>query len=221
MSFRGRGGGRGGGGRGGFRGGRGGGGRGGFRQEEEIPQEIAELGEFMHPCENEMVCRCTLGKIPHFNAGIYLQNKEKIGKIEEVMGPITQIYFTIKPVEGIKPTSYSPGDKFYISTEKLLPVERFTQPNSGKPRGGGARGGRGGGRGGFGGRGGGRGGGFGGGRGGGYGGGRGGGFGGGRGGRGGSFGGRGGGGFGGGRGGGRGGSFGGRGGGSFGGRGRF
>lgn len=45
----------------------------------------------MHPCENEMVCKCTLDKIPHFNAPIYLQNKEQIGKIEEVMGPITQV----------------------------------------------------------------------------------------------------------------------------------
>lgn len=184
MSFRGGSRGRGG---GAFGGGRGGG-RGGFQQRDMgPPATVLEMGKFIHSCEGEMVVESTNPKIPHFNAPIYLENKTAIGKVDEVLGPINQVYFTIKPSEGIQATSFKVGDKFYIAGEKLLPLEKFLpkpKPPPGankikKPsRGGMSRGGRGGpggrgGRGGFGGRGGG---GFGGARGGGgFGGGRGGG----------------------------------------------
>ncbi|WVF73115.1 H/ACA ribonucleoprotein complex subunit 1 [Kwoniella sp. CBS 6097] len=218
MSGRGGFSGRGGGdrGRGGFRGG-GRGGRGGFGQRDFGPPEtVQEIGSFLHPVESEMLCSLvTPTKIPYFNAPIYLQNKTQIGKVDEILGPINEVYFTVKMDQGMLASSFKKEDKVYISGEKLLPIERFLpKPKSagGKERGGargggrggaGGRGGRGGppgrgGRGGFSSRGGG-------------GGGRGG-FGGGRGGGGGFGGGRGGGGFSGGRGGGGGrGGFGGRG----------
>ncbi|KAK4237219.1 Gar1-domain-containing protein [Achaetomium macrosporum] len=164
MSFRGAPRGRGG---GGF----GRGGRGGFQQRDTgPPATVLEMGKFVHACEGEMVVESTNPKIPHFNAPIYLENKTAVGKVDEILGPINQVYFTIKPSEGIQATSFKYGDKFYIAGEKLLPLERFLpkpKPAPGtvskvkKPsRGGGARGGRGGPGGGFsrGGRGGGRGG---------------------------------------------------------------
>jgi H/ACA ribonucleoprotein complex subunit 1 len=170
------------------------------------PAAVLEMGKFIHACEGEMVVESTNPKIPHFNAPIYLENKVRspspqyttplspnsnttqqtaIGKIDEVLGPINQVFFTIKPSEGIQATSFKYGDKFFIAGEKLLPLERFLpkpKPPPGtvskvrKPsRGGASRGGRGGPGGGFSRGGGGRGG-FGGGRGGGgFGGGRGGG----------------------------------------------
>lgn len=201
MSWRGRGGGGGGGGRGGFRGrGGGGGGRGGggFSRYEDYgpPESVLEAGQFLHPCQGEMVYKMLpSAMVPKFNSPIYLENKTQIGKIEEVLGPISEVYFTVKPSEGVQPASFKAGDKAYIAPDKLMPLGRFTQTQASsgvrKAAGGGGRGGRGGGRGGRG-----RGGGFGGGRGGfgGRGGGRGGGFGGGGfgGGRGGGFGGRGG-----------------------------
>ncbi|SCU82088.1 LANO_0B05072g1_1 [Lachancea nothofagi CBS 11611] len=219
MSF--RGGNRGG--RGGFGGGRGGfgGGRGGFGRpvQQGPPDQVLEMGSFMHPCEDEIVCRSINTKIPYFNAPIYLENKTQVGKVDEILGPLNEVFFTIKCSEGVQASSFKDGDKFYIAPDKLLPIERFLPkpkvagpPKPKKKRAPGAPGGRGG----FGGRGGSRGG-FGGGRGGsrgGFGGDRGGsrgGFGGGRGGsRGGFGGGRGG--FDGGRGGSRGGFGGGRGG---------
>jgi len=51
----------------------------------------AELGFFVHATEGEMVCKSTHEKIPYFNAPIYLQNKEQIGKVEEVLGPIKEV----------------------------------------------------------------------------------------------------------------------------------
>ncbi|KFH43768.1 H/ACA ribonucleoprotein complex subunit-like protein [Hapsidospora chrysogenum ATCC 11550] len=155
MSFRG-------GSRGGRGGPRGGGGRGGFQQRDfGPPATVLEMGKFMHACEGEMVCESINPKVPHFNAQIFLENKTAVGKVDEVLGPINQVFFTIKPSEGIQATSFKEGDKFYIAGEKLLPLERFLPkpkppPGAPKPKRAGGRGGpRGaaGGRGGFGGRG--------------------------------------------------------------------
>ncbi|KAH8592236.1 Gar1/Naf1 RNA binding region-domain-containing protein [Bisporella sp. PMI_857] len=136
----------------GSRGGRGGGGfggRGGFQQSGP-PDTVLEMGTFLHACEGEIVCESINTKIPYFNAPIYLQNKTSIGKVDEILGPINQVYFTIKPTEGIQATSFKSGDKFYIGGDKLLPLEKFLPkpkppPGAPKPkRIGGARGGRGG-----------------------------------------------------------------------------
>ncbi|KAF1817621.1 Gar1-domain-containing protein [Eremomyces bilateralis CBS 781.70] len=154
MSFRG-----GGQSRGGFRG-RGGfgdrGGRGGFNSGP--PASVMELGTFMHSCEGEMVCESTNPKIPYFNAPIFLENKAPVGKVDEILGPINQVYFTIKTESGIQAESFKAGDKVFISGDKLLPLERFLPkpvvPGAPKPkRAGGADRGRGGFRGGRGGRG--------------------------------------------------------------------
>ncbi|XP_078172518.1 putative H/ACA ribonucleoprotein complex subunit 1-like protein 1 isoform X2 [Carex rostrata] len=145
-------------------GGRGFGGRGGggFR-DEGPPSEVVEVASFLHACEGLAVTKLTNEKIPYFNAPIYLENMTKIGKVDEIFGPINESCFSVKMEEGIIATSYSAGDKFYIDPSKLLPLSRFLpQPKGAAPQFAGRGGGRGGGRG----RG--RGGGFGGGRGGGF-----------------------------------------------------
>ncbi len=153
----------GGGGGGGFRGRGGGGGfgGGGYQQRDFGPPEtVVEMGKFLHACEGCMVVASSNVKIPHFNAQIFLENKTAVGKVDEILGPLNQVYFTIKPSEGIQAVSFKAGDKFYISGDKLLPLERFLprpKPPPGteskvkkKPGGGsgGGFGGRGGGRGG-------------------------------------------------------------------------
>ncbi|KAL8928549.1 MAG: hypothetical protein Q9208_001783 [Pyrenodesmia sp. 3 TL-2023] len=72
-----------------------------------------------------MVCVSVNPKIPYFNAPIYLENKTAIGKVDEILGPINQVHFTIKPQEGIVATSFKSGDKFYIGGDKLLPLEKY------------------------------------------------------------------------------------------------
>lgn len=167
-------------GRGGFRGGsRGGfGGRTGPSQfQQGPPDSVLEMGTFMQACEGDVVCRSINPKIPYFNAPIYLENKTQVGKVDEILGPLNEVFFTVKPSEGVQATSFKDGDKFYIAPDKLLPLERFlpkppvlgakpkkkSAGGAGGARGGfGGRGGRGGARGGarggFGGRGGARGG---------------------------------------------------------------
>ena len=107
-----------------------------------------ELGTFLHASEADMVFKSTNEKIPYFNAPAFLENKQKIGKVDEIFGPINEVMFTVKPDQGIVATSWKVNDKVYISPDRLLPLTRFTNPR--KPSGGkrGGRGGRGGGRGG-------------------------------------------------------------------------
>ncbi|PGH05085.1 H/ACA ribonucleoprotein complex subunit 1 [Blastomyces parvus] len=117
----------------GGRGGRGG----GFQPSFGPPAAVLEMGSFIHACEGEMVCESINPKIPYFNAPIYLENKTPVGKVDEVLGPINQVYFTIKPQEGIVATSFKSGDKFYIGGDKLLPLEKFLpkpKPPPGAPK---------------------------------------------------------------------------------------
>ncbi|KAK9454433.1 Gar1/Naf1 RNA binding region-domain-containing protein [Dipodascopsis uninucleata] len=144
-------------GRGGSRGGGFRGGRTGPAMNFGPPETVQEMGSFIHACEDEIVCKSLNTKIPYFNAPIYLENKTAIGKVDEILGPINEVYFTIKPQEGIVAASFKPGDKFYIGPDKLLPLERFLpKPKAPagpktprfKSRGGSVRGGGRGGRGG-------------------------------------------------------------------------
>jgi len=154
--------------RGGFQGGRG---RFGNHQANRGPPDrVFEMGVFFHECEGNIVCRSINEKIPYFNAPIYLENKQEVGKVDEILGPINEVYFTVHPSEGVQASSFKDGDKFYIAGDKLLPLERFLpkpkdygpkpkrkrgpkgagfgQRGGGRGGGGGFRGGRGG-RGGF------------------------------------------------------------------------
>lgn len=73
-----------------------------------------------------MLCGLTQPtRIPYFNAPIYLQNKTQIGKIDEILGPINEVYFTVKMDQGMMATSFKKDDKVYIGGDKLLPIERF------------------------------------------------------------------------------------------------
>lgn len=85
-----------------------------------------ELGTFVHAVEDEMLCSSLIpDKVPHFNAPIYLQNKSQIGKIDEILGPVNEVYFSVKMEQGMVAASFKKGDKVYVSDQKLLPIERF------------------------------------------------------------------------------------------------
>ncbi|OWF50432.1 H/ACA ribonucleoprotein complex subunit 1 [Mizuhopecten yessoensis] len=135
--FRGGGGGFGGGGGrgGGFRGGgaRGGrGGRGGY-QDYGPPAEVMELCHFVHPCEDDLVCKCTNQKIPYFNAPLYLENKQQIGKVDEIFGSIKDYYVSVKLSDDMKSKSFTKDTKiqrnyylfkgFYLNLKELAEEE--------------------------------------------------------------------------------------------------
>ena len=85
-----------------------------------------EIGTFIHAVEDEMLCSSLMpDKVPYFNAPIYLQNKSVIGKVDEILGPVNEVYFSIKMGEGMVASSFRKGDKVYIGSDKILPIERF------------------------------------------------------------------------------------------------
>ena len=89
-------------------------------------EERAEMGTFLHAVEDEMLCSSLMpDKVPYFNAPIYLANKSQIGKVDEILGPINEVYFSIKMQEGMVASSFKKGDKVYIGGDKLLPIDRF------------------------------------------------------------------------------------------------
>ncbi|XP_011689444.1 PREDICTED: probable H/ACA ribonucleoprotein complex subunit 1 [Wasmannia auropunctata] len=158
MSFRGRGG-RGG---GGFRGGRGGGGfrgrgggGGGFDRgrgyDQGPPETVTPLGHFTWTVENDLVLKVDIEQVPFFNAPIYTESKQQIGKIDEIFGNIRDYYVSVKLSENVKAASFQKDAQLFIDPAKLLPLQRFLpRPPGEQKRGGGPgrvmkRGGRGGG----------------------------------------------------------------------------
>merc|ERR1719273_1208634 len=114
-----------------------------------------------HTCQDDLVLKVTQSDVPYFNAPIYLENKQQVGKIDEIFGTLRDYFVSVKLQDTVKAKSFDKGQELYIDPAKLLPLQRFL-PGGDKKRGGGGRGGRGGGgrgaprgRGGFGGRGGG------------------------------------------------------------------
>jgi H/ACA ribonucleoprotein complex subunit 1 len=67
-------------------------------------------------------------KVPYFNAGVYLENKRQIGKLDEILGKVSETFFTIKMDPGILAKSFQVNDLVYVGTDKLLPLTRFTNP---------------------------------------------------------------------------------------------
>ncbi len=53
----------------------------------------------MHPCEDDIVCKCTTeeNKVPYFNAPVYLENKEQIGKVDEIFGQLRDFVSFLSP----------------------------------------------------------------------------------------------------------------------------
>lgn len=54
-----------------------------------------------------------------------LENKTQIGKVDEILGAVNEVYFTVKTDPGVVASSFKSNDTVYISSDRLLPVERF------------------------------------------------------------------------------------------------
>ncbi|XP_059241919.1 H/ACA ribonucleoprotein complex subunit 1-like [Mustela nigripes] len=128
-------------------------GRGGFNKGQDLGplEHVVLLGEFLHPCEDDTVCSCTTNekKMSYFNAPVDLQNKEQLGKVEEICGQLRDFCFSVKLSENIKASSFKKKlQKFYTDPNKLIPLQGvLSQPpgEKGTPTGG-SRGGQGEGR---------------------------------------------------------------------------
>ena len=94
--------------------------------------------------------KCTNEKIPYFNSPVYLENKEKIGKVDEIFGPIHDYLISVKVGnsyfyhskilnnflkldDNMKASSFAKDKAFFCDPAKLLPLARFL-PQPKKPK---------------------------------------------------------------------------------------
>ena len=61
---------------------------------------LLENRAFVNLYKDDLVVKCTNEKIPYFNSPVYLENKEKIGKVDEIFGPIQDYYISVKVKSG-------------------------------------------------------------------------------------------------------------------------
>uniref|UniRef100_T1HC83 H/ACA ribonucleoprotein complex subunit n=3 Tax=Rhodnius TaxID=13248 RepID=T1HC83_RHOPR len=100
----------GGGGRGFRGGGRGRGGRPSFN--EGPPERVIPIGHYSHACQDDLVLKVDLNEeVPYFNAPIYTEDKNQIGKIDEIFGPIKDYFVSVKLSENIKAKNFRLKDK--------------------------------------------------------------------------------------------------------------
>ena len=66
---------------------------------DEPPREVCEVGSVMHSVEELVLVKSELkDKVPIFGRPVYINDKKKIGLIDDVLGPINDwvsiIFFT-------------------------------------------------------------------------------------------------------------------------------
>lgn len=52
--------------------------------------------------------------MPYFNAPVYLENKEQIGKVDEIFGQLRDFYFSVKLSENMKASSFKKLQKMSV-----------------------------------------------------------------------------------------------------------
>jgi H/ACA ribonucleoprotein complex subunit 1 len=109
------------------RGGRGGYNSGGAGGDPTRPSAVIPLGTFVHASEGMMVCKGATADsaVPFFNACVFLENKQLVGRVDEILGPVNQMFFSVKPEQGVVATSFKAGDAVFVGNDKLLPLDRF------------------------------------------------------------------------------------------------
>lgn len=64
------------------------------------------------------MCKVEIEDVPYFNAPVYLENKEQVGKIDEIFGNLRDYFVSVKVGEGIKAKSFAKNQK--VSYDKLF-----------------------------------------------------------------------------------------------------
>jgi H/ACA ribonucleoprotein complex subunit 1 len=91
------------------------------------PEYVDVVAEFSHACEGMLICNVVGGNVPLLMRSIYLQNKNKIGKVDDVFGPMSKPGLAIKPDDGVKAESFKAGDKLYADPQQTRQTS-FFQP---------------------------------------------------------------------------------------------
>ncbi|OIR58508.1 MAG: H/ACA ribonucleoprotein complex subunit 1, partial [Amphiamblys sp. WSBS2006] len=102
------------------------------RDQNLQPRALVPVGHFIHDCEKDAVFRSAIENIPYFNAPVYFENKSVLGKIDEIFGSVNEVYFSVAR-ESKTAAKLKKGEKIFISEDKILPKERFLNPQVSRP----------------------------------------------------------------------------------------
>lgn len=83
------------------------------RYDQGPPEEVTPLCHFEWTVQDDLVAKVDIEQVPYFNAPIYMENKEQIGKIDEIFGNIRDYYVSIKLSENIKASSFIKDTKVF------------------------------------------------------------------------------------------------------------
>ena len=89
------------------------------------PEYVEAVAQFSHACEGLLICNVVGGNVPLLMRSIYLQNKNKIGKVDDVFGPMSKPGLAIKPDEGVKAESFKAGDMLYADPQQTRDTKFF------------------------------------------------------------------------------------------------
>lgn len=81
------------------------------RADAGPPERVIPVGYFDYACQDDLVVKITIEDVPYFNAPIFLENKEQVGKIDEIFGNLRDYYVTVKLGENMKATSFKSQQK--------------------------------------------------------------------------------------------------------------
>ena len=94
---------------------------------------MEQVAEFSHACEGMLICYIITDNVPLLMRNIYLMNKSKVGKVDDVFGPMSKAGIAIKPDEGVKAESFKAGDKLYADPSQCRGT-KFFMPRAAYPK---------------------------------------------------------------------------------------
>merc|ERR1719273_2426412 len=87
-----------------------------------------------HTCQDDLVLKVTQSDVPYFNAPIYLENKQQVGKIDEIFGTLRDYFVSVNLSDTVKAKSFEKDQTLYIDPAKLLPLKMFLPGGDKKTR---------------------------------------------------------------------------------------
>ena len=80
------------------------------------PERVTDVATFSHACEGELIAMVDGDRVPLLARMVYTANKQLIGKVDDVFGPMHSpgICVKIDGNAGVKAESFKAGDKVSV-----------------------------------------------------------------------------------------------------------
>jgi H/ACA ribonucleoprotein complex subunit 1 len=97
---------------------------GNFRDKKQFSTETVHLGTYIHTAGDQLILKLDHKDIPYPNSPVIL-NKSQIGKVDEVFGPINDVYVAVKLDSNTKASNFRLETKFDGYKDKFMFKDRF------------------------------------------------------------------------------------------------